>query len=226
MAIVLAGHNGSGKSTLWSSKLADTLRIPLVNADRLIQSILPVTEDGQTLRPWAAKLRNDDKRWQQLTQEAVQLFMGLIMERRLPFAFETVFSYYQKQPDGTYNSKVEIIRSLQDAGYLVVLLFVGLTNSALSISRVKTRLALGGHDVPEDKLTTRFPRTQAAIRLAAPIADMTLMFDNSRSFDKAFSLVRVQTNTTVQYDCRKLDCSGDKELVEVAREWLSKVAPV
>ena len=41
LAIVLAGHNGSGKSTLWYDKLADQLRIPLVNADRLTLSILP-----------------------------------------------------------------------------------------------------------------------------------------------------------------------------------------
>jgi hypothetical protein len=59
VAIVLAGHNGSGKSTLWNDKLADTLKMPLVNADRLTLSILPpLLAETQTLRPWAANLRD------------------------------------------------------------------------------------------------------------------------------------------------------------------------
>jgi hypothetical protein len=56
LAIVLACHNGSGKSTLWYDKLADQLKIPLINADRLTLSILPHPIDAkQTLRPWAGK---------------------------------------------------------------------------------------------------------------------------------------------------------------------------
>jgi hypothetical protein len=49
------------------------------------------------LRSWAADLRDNDERWQKLSQEGVQLFMGLIMEQRMPFAFETVFSYLQRR---------------------------------------------------------------------------------------------------------------------------------
>ena len=41
LAVILAGHNGSGKSTLWNGRLSDIIRIPLVNADRMMMSILP-----------------------------------------------------------------------------------------------------------------------------------------------------------------------------------------
>jgi pantothenate kinase-related protein Tda10 len=41
LAIVLAGHNGSGKSTMWKNTLADELRMPLINADRMMLSVLP-----------------------------------------------------------------------------------------------------------------------------------------------------------------------------------------
>lgn len=226
LAIVLAGHNGSGKSTLWYDKLADVLQIPLINADRLTLSILPAPAGSPpVLRPWAVDLRDNDERWQKLSQEGVQLFMGLIMEQRMPFAFETVFSYLQRHEDGTYSSKEEIIRALQAAGYAVVLLFVGLASAELSILRVATRRLQGGHDVPEDKLRQRFPRTQEAIRLAAPLADMVLMFDNSRSIEKAFTLVRVQAKTSVIYDCRKREFGEDDELIQVASTWLSMTAP-
>jgi predicted ABC-type ATPase len=49
--IVLAGHNGSGKSTLWYDRLADNLQMPLVNADRLTLSLLPVADEDQKLKP-------------------------------------------------------------------------------------------------------------------------------------------------------------------------------
>ena len=155
LAIVLAGHNGSGKSTLWYDKLADQLKIPLINADRLTLSILPHPIDAkQTLWPWAAKLRDSDERWQKLSQEGVQLFMGLIMDQHMPFAFETVFSYLEKQVDGSYKSKADTILALQNAGYFVVLIFVGLASPELSILRVNTRRLQGGHDGPEEKLET------------------------------------------------------------------------
>ena len=224
-AIVLAGHNGSGKSTLWYDRLADSLQMPLVNADRLTLSLLPIADENQMLKPWAARLRDEDERWQKLSQEGVQLFMGLIMDQGMSFAFETVFSHFSKQPDGTIRSKTDTIVALQKHGYFVILLFVGLANPELSILRVETRKSQGGHDVPGAKLRSRFPRTQQAIHMASTVADMTLMFDNSRSEREAFSLVRAQRKKTVLYDCRDAQFKQDLELVEVAGLWLSKVAP-
>ena len=195
LAIVLAGHNGSGKSTLWYDKLADQLRIPLVNADRLTLSILPPAIDQkQTLRPWAANLRDNDERWQKLSQDGVQLFMGLIMDQHMPFAFETVFSYLARQADGTYKSKVDTYCRATESRLFCGPGVCGLASAELSILRVNTRRLQGGHDVPEAKLRQRFPRTQEAIRLAAPLADMTFMYDNSRAIDKAFSPAREPLN--------------------------------
>ena len=39
-AFVLAGHNGSGKSTLWYQRLADQLKLPLINGKRAINPVL------------------------------------------------------------------------------------------------------------------------------------------------------------------------------------------
>ena len=147
LAIVLAGHNGSGKSTLWYNRLADDLQIPLVNADRLTLSLLPPPDTDNRLKPWAGRLRDEDERWQRLAQEGVKLFMGLAMDQRMPFAFETAFSHLQAQPDGTFKSKVDLIRALQKRGYYVILLFVGLESAEASILRVSTRKVQGGHDV-------------------------------------------------------------------------------
>lgn len=225
LAIILAGHNGSGKTTLWRERFADALQIPLINADRLMLSMLPEPKgDPPKQPPWADSLRDNDERWQRISQAAVQSVVEKAIERRVSFAYETVFSYLKEQADGSYRSKGDLITRLQRAGYIVALLFVGLANPAISIARVETRREQGGHAVPIDKLLQRFPRTQKAIRMAAPLADLTLMFDNSREPDKAFSLVRVQAKTRVHYDCRTAG-TVDKDLIRVATEWLSAVAP-
>lgn len=223
-AFVLAGHNGSGKSTLWYQRLADQLRLPLVNADRLTLSILPEADKKTRKLPgWAQQLRDKDDRWQKLSQDGVGLFRQLIMDRRLPFAFETVFSYWELTQDGRYLSKADDIEAMQKAGYFVVSLFVGLTSPSLSVLRVQTRKDQGGHDVPLATLLKRFPRTQAAIGNAAPLADMTLMFDNSRSMRQAFTLVRAQRKRAVLFDARDPQYRVDADLRSVSDPWLEKV---
>ncbi|MBL8217005.1 MAG: hypothetical protein JNK87_40170 [Bryobacterales bacterium] len=225
LAIVVAGHNGSGKSSLWYNHLADDLQMPLANADRLTLSLLPPPGSDDQLRPWAIRLRDEDERWQRLSQQSVQVFLELTMKYRLPFAFETVFSHFEAQPDGSIKSKADLIRKLQAQDYRVALLFVGLSSAELSILRVATRRRQGGHDVPEDKLRSRFPRTQQAIRLAAEIADITFMFDNSRGIVNAFTPVRAQRQSEIIYDCRNPNQNADAALVEAAGGWLAKVAP-
>lgn len=219
VAFVLAGHNGSGKSTLWHDRLAPITQMPLINADRLIMSILP---EGP-LPPWASALRDGDARWQKLAQDGVAAFQGLVTDRKMAFAVETVFSHWKVRSDGTVESKIDSITSLQARGYFVVLVFVGLASVDASILRVAARKAKGGHDVPRIKLIERFPRTQKAVGAAAPLADMTLMFDNSLDPKRAFSLARVQQGHRVLYDCRDPACAATPAVRAVGRAWLDKV---
>lgn len=224
-AFVLAGHNGSGKSTLWRSQLADHLRIPLINADRMMLSILPEPDHATGLIPdWARALRDTQLQWQILSQQGVRAFKRLVMAQRMPFAFETVFSHWKPLPDGGHESKADDIREMQREGYFVVLLFVGLTSAAASIGRVSTRVRQGGHAVDTAKLLHRFPRTQAAVRHVAPIADMTLMFDNSLGKESAFTLVRAQMQRTILFDARDPEYVTPPALLRVCGPWMEQVA--
>lgn len=222
-AFVVAGHNGSGKSTLWYERLVSRLQMPLINADRLTTSILPNTDTDGNLPAWAQRLRDDDARWHALSQNGVKAFKRLVMQQRIPFAFETVFSHWERRADGTFESKADDILELQEAGYFVVLLFVGLTSASLSAARVLTRRQQGGHAVPHDKLMSRFPRTQMAVGHAAPLADMCIFFDNSRTTKEAFALVRVQRGEEVLFDCRNPVYDVSADLLGVALDWLPKV---
>ena len=226
VAIVLAGHNGSGKSTLWHEKLSPVVKMPLINADRLLMSILPEPVPGGNLVAWASKLRDNDTRWQRLTQTGVSAFQALVTDHKMAFGIETVFSHWAVKPDGSIESKIDLITDLQSKGYLVVLIFVGLASVALSILRVSTRRARGGHSVPLGKLKERFPRTQMAVGRASNVADVTIMFDNSLGTDQAFRIARVQRRSRVLYDCRKSSDPSSRELSVVASPWLGIVSPI
>jgi hypothetical protein len=49
------------------------------------------------------------------------------------------------------------------------------------------------------------------------------MFDNSRTPDKAFALVRAQRGKRVLFDCRDHQYILDRSLRAVTRPWLDKV---
>jgi predicted ABC-type ATPase len=99
-----------------------------------------------------------------------------LIARRESFIMETVFS----DPVG---DKVRALREAQGLGYAVVLLFVGIASAELSAARVAGRVAHGGHDVPDDRLRDRFPRTLANLRAAIEFVDVAILLDNSDPHD-------------------------------------------
>lgn len=221
LAIVLAGHNGSGKSTLWYRSLADELQMPLINADRMMLSILPEPGSAGALTEWAARLRDTDESWMRVAQQGVQAFVGHAMNAKVPFAMETVFSHWHVREDGTVESKVDLIRDMQAAGYFVVLIFVGLVSAELSVRRVETRVLEHGHGVPEPRLRERFPRTQKAIAEAIKVADASLLVDNSRNRKHAFTVCRVEVAGRQKFDLRAGD--GPPPPAVITR-WLNVVS--
>ena len=221
LAIILAGHNGSGKSTMWYKHLANQLQIPLINADRMMMSVLPEVKDSAKLPKWASTLRDKDEGWMHVAQGGVHAFVAQALAHKVPFATETVFSHWIEHDDGKIESKIEWIEQMQAAGYYVILCFVGLSNVGLSIARVSTRVAAGGHNVSMKKLTHRFPRTQKAIGLAASVADAAILIDNSLSLSKAFSVCRVQMLREEIFDVR----AELKKPAQAILQWLDIVSP-
>lgn len=153
--VVLAGPNGAGKSTFHDHFLAD-IDLPFINADLIAREMNPA-------RPARVAY--------QAAQEADRVRRAMVA-RGESFCMETVFS----DPVG---DKIGFLREAQRAGYAVFLVFIGLSDVALSIARVVQRTGVGGHDVPDAKLVERFPRTLQNLRRAIPFVDVALLFDNS-----------------------------------------------
>jgi predicted ABC-type ATPase len=94
-----------------------------------------------------------------------------LVKQRESFVFETVLS----DPVG---EKVGFLQAAAQAGYTVVLCFIGLSGPETSEQRVAMRVAQGGHDVPSEKLASRFPRTLANLRSAICELPHVVIFDN------------------------------------------------
>ncbi|NVD70707.1 toxin [Duganella sp. BJB1802] len=221
LAIVLCGPNGSGKSTLWYEFLADHFKIPLLNADRLLLSLLPEQHESRVWSAWARRFRDQNALWMGISQHGIACLMDEAIARQATFAFETVFSYWEPMPDGTVRSKIELIGRLRNAGYFVVLLFVGLADVGLSIGRVLTRVHEGGHKVAHRKLVERFPRTQAAVAQALDVVDVAILFDNSGALRQAYTPVHVRANKEILFDIREAGSPA-----EAITRWLDLVAPL
>lgn len=207
---------------MWDGSLADRLQIPLINADRMMMSILPRPGDDGHLTPWAQQLRDKDRGWMGVAQQGVNAFVGHAMGAKVPFAMETVFSYWEPQGDGRVRSKIDLIREMQSAGYFVLLFFVGLASPDLSVLRVMTRTKAGGHTIEEPILRQRFPRTQKAISHALDVADAAILTDNSREPGAAFTVCRVQLASAPLFDVR----FSSKPAPRLITSWLDVVAPL
>lgn len=93
-----------------------------------------------------------------------------LLERKISFTIETVMS----SPD-----KVELLRTAQQAGYRTYLYYVATDDPAINISRVRNRVRLGGHDVPKDKIVSRYGRSLGLLMDAIAHTNRAYVFDNS-----------------------------------------------
>lgn len=67
----------------------------------------------------------------------------------------------------SHTSKLDLVTTANTAGFDVVL-HVVMIPLHLSSQRVTARVAAGGHDVPADKLTSRYQRLWPLVATAAP----------------------------------------------------------
>jgi predicted ABC-type ATPase len=86
------------------------------------------------------------------------------------FAFETVMSH---------RSKIDFFARAHAEGYRTYLYFIATDSPEVNLGRVRSRVTIGGHDVPEDKVLERYQRCLQLVRDALSHADRAFIFDNS-----------------------------------------------
>ncbi len=147
--VAIAGPNGAGKTTFFHAHLASA-GLRFVNADVLSAEL--------GVEPYqAARLADALRR--------------ALVARGESFVFETVFS----DPVG---ERIAFLEAAISRGYAVLLCYVGLSGPEQSAERVAMRVSQGGHDVPDEKLRSRFPRTLANLHAAIRRLPQVIVFDN------------------------------------------------
>ena len=74
---------------------------------------------------------------------------------------------------------LRLMETARRAGYRIVLHYVCVDSSDQSLDRIRNRVALGGHDVPEPDVRRRFARSLANLPAAIARADEVVLYDNS-----------------------------------------------
>ena len=200
---MLAGPNGSGKSTL-AAQLSSDYAVNLyrfLNADLLFAEVVqshrtacPFSIDNAELvqfvarstypreykRPFeSGEIYIDEEDYLHFSANGINSYSVAIvadffkeqyLKHRISFSFETVFSH---------PAKIDILRRAQAAGFKTYMYFVATENPVINVNRIKERVALGGHNVPEEKTRSRYLRCMEQVRYALPYLNRAYFFDNS-----------------------------------------------
>lgn len=141
---------------------------PYINADDIKKS--SQCSDLEAAQA-ADKLRND------------------LIDKKQSFTFETVLST---------DRNIKLLKRAKEHGYFIRCIYVLTDNPQINIQRVASRKMAGGHDVPADKVVSRYYRALTLIPKLIDICDVCHIYDNTeipfRIFKKRKTEYFVWTN--------------------------------
>lgn len=132
---IIAGPNGAGKTTFAMQYLPQVANCRnFVNADAIAAGLSPLAPE-QELRAASRLFLIEIERY---------------IANRETFAFETTLAG---------RSYLKLIERLRKDGWAVKLLYLALPSVEMSRKRVAERVSHGGHDIPNEAIYRRFPRS-------------------------------------------------------------------
>lgn len=173
--ILIAGPNGSGKTTCAQHLLPKNFLF--MNADMIAQTLTGESGRGADLKSGRILLKKLNK----------------IQEEGKDFAIETTLAT---------RKLASHVHRLRQWGYEIHLVFFWLPSDELAVQRVASRVAAGGHDVPESTIRRRFiSGLNYLFNEYMDIVDTWRLYDNSRVADpkpiaigKTGKLIQVYNN--------------------------------
>ena len=174
--IVVAGPNGSGKTSTtrlvikheWAEQCA------YINPDEIAQS---------KFGDW-----NNPKAVLQAVEYCEEWREQLLKEHK-DFIFETVLS-----SDG----KVDFLKRAKEEGYFIRVFFICTETPSINAARIAKRVMEGGHDVPIQKIISRYLKAITNVTRVAAFADRAYFYDNSVDNQEARILFRTTDGKLVK----------------------------
>ncbi|MGH9946948.1 MAG: AAA family ATPase [Pyrinomonadaceae bacterium] len=168
--IVIAGPNGAGKSTLAPALLRDTFGIlEFVNADTIAEGLSAFAPENASF-------------------DAGRVMLGRLHDLAAEgkdFAFETTLAsrFY-----------AQWLEQLSTKDYRLSLIFLWLESADLAIARVKERVRMGGHNIPDETIRRRYDRgLKNLFELYLPVVDDWSLRDTSLA--RSIEIVRYTRET-------------------------------
>jgi len=92
------------------------------------------------------------------------------VERGVSFATETVMSTAEK---------IDFLKNARRAGYEIALLYITTQSRNINLTRIQTRVNMGGQEVPPDKTSYRYDRSITFLAEALKTVDTATIYNNS-----------------------------------------------
>jgi len=93
-----------------------------------------------------------------------------LVEKKCDFTFETVLST---------DRNLLLLQNAKRNGYEIQCIYVLTCNPDINVARVRGRVCEGGHDVPEDKIHSRYVKALKLLPQLIDLCDKILVYDNS-----------------------------------------------
>jgi len=153
---IVAGANGVGKTTFATRFLPVYAHCSdFINPDYLAKAYAPFDPVGGIIQAGRVALAR----------------IAQFQQAARDFAFETTLSG---------RSYLNTLASLKCSGYMLSMFYLWIPSCELTLARIAGRVALGGHDVPEEAARRRFGRSLANLfTLYLPLLDTLRFFENS-----------------------------------------------
>lgn len=106
------------------------------------------------------------------------------------FCFETVMSTERN---------INLLKRAKEKGYFIRCYYILTADPMINIFRVQARVEVGGHDVPEDKIISRYDRALALLKDVVAVCDICHIYDNSE--DRPYRIYKKRKKESFFDEC-------------------------
>ena len=192
---VLAGVNGAGKSSI-GGHLLERQGVTWFNPDTFARELTaasgcdPASASGLA---WTDSLRRLDE----------------ALARGYDHAFETTLGGH------TVAARIAVACDTHD----VIIWFCGLASPDEHLARVRARVAVGGHDIPEDRIRERYPRALQNLITLMPRLARLQVYDNSTNVPPGAPVPDPVLVLEMEHGRMTWPSSGDAEALGHTPDW-------
>ncbi len=109
--------------------------------------------------------------------QKADLLRNKLVDENIDFTFETVLSTTRN---------LDLLKKAKTKGYFIRCIYVLTSDYNINITRVKARAAIGGHDVPNEKIISRYKKALDLIPEIIEVCDICHIYDNSDKPSRIF----------------------------------------